>query len=155
MAGAPEPPKRYGSERLGELIHVDVKKAWTDRRAGHGVLGCPSTPAGPRYWLSLALGHRADAARDNRLVVLPGDPQQQRLLEILRQADDQPVTFSELHAAGISFPAAVIGELELEGYVFERVYRRGRPCGVRLERVDRPLSPPRRLRPWRRTQPPR
>jgi hypothetical protein len=54
--------------------------------------------------------------RDNRLVASPDDPQQQRLLEILRQADDQPVIFSELHAAGITFPAAVIGELELAGY---------------------------------------
>jgi len=87
----------------------------------------------------------------------PLDPQQQRLLEQLRQAGDQPDSFSELHAGGTSFPAAVIGELELDGYVFERVYQHGRLVGVRLldtERVDRSLFPTRRRRPWRRAQPP-
>jgi len=87
----------------------------------------------------------------------PADPQQQRLLEQLRQAGDQPAAFSELHAAGISFPAAIIGELELDGYVFERVYRHGRLLGVRLldqERVDGSLFPAWRRRPWRRAQPP-
>ncbi len=91
----------------------------------------------------------------------PADPQQQRLLEALRQAADQPVSFSELHAAGISF-TATIGELELDGYVFERVYQHGHLVGVRLldkDRVDRSLFPPRRRRrrrrrPWRRAQPP-
>jgi len=85
----------------------------------------------------------------------PADPQQQRLLEQLRQAGDQPVSFSELRAAGISFPAAVIGELELDGYVVERVYQHGRLIGVRLldtERADRSFPP--RWRPWRRAQPP-
>lgn len=86
----------------------------------------------------------------------PLDPQQQRLLEQLRQAGDQPASFSELHAGGTSFPAAVIGELELDGYVFERVYQHGRLVGVRLldtERVDRSFLA-RRRRSWRRTQPP-
>jgi hypothetical protein len=87
----------------------------------------------------------------------PADRQQQRLLEALHQAGDQPASFSELHAAGISFPAAVIGELELDGYVIERVYQHGHLLGVRLldkERVDRSLFPPRPWRPWRRAQPP-
>ena len=44
------------------------------------------------------------------------DAQQQRLLERLRQAGDQPVAFDELHAGGIDFPAAVVFELELNGY---------------------------------------
>ena len=44
------------------------------------------------------------------------DAQQQRLLERLRQAGDQPVAFAELHADGIAFPAAVVSELELNGY---------------------------------------
>ncbi len=35
------------------------------------------------------------------------DTQQQRMLERLRQAGDQPVAFAELRAAGIDFPAAV------------------------------------------------
>ena len=45
------------------------------------------------------------------------DAQQQLLLERLRQAGDQPVAFAELHAGGIDFPAAVVAELELNGYV--------------------------------------
>jgi hypothetical protein len=42
----------------------------------------------------------------------PDDAQQQRLLERLREAGDQPVAFAELHASGIAFPAAVVAELE-------------------------------------------
>lgn len=74
----------------------------------------------------------------------PVDAQQQRLLERLRQAGDQPVAFAELHAAGIAFPAAVVAELELNGYVIERVYDHGRPVGVRLlnpEPRDTPDAP--------------
>ena len=62
----------------------------------------------------------------------PADSQQQRLLERLRQAGDQPVAFAELHAGGITFPAAVVAELELTGYVIERVHHHGRLAGVRL-----------------------
>ena len=50
------------------------------------------------------------------------DTQQQRLLERLRLAGEQPVAFAELHAGGIDFPAAVVSELELNGYAIERVY---------------------------------
>ena len=41
------------------------------------------------------------------------DAQQQRLLERLRQAGDQPVAFAELYAGGIALPAAVVSELKL------------------------------------------
>ncbi len=68
---------------------------------------------------------------DNRSMTL-ADAQQQRLLERLREADHEPVAFAELHAAGIDFPAAVISELELNGYAIERVYDHGRLVGVRL-----------------------
>ncbi len=61
-----------------------------------------------------------------------GDVQQQRLLQRLRQAGEQPVTFVELHAAGVDFPAAVISELELNGFVIERVHEHGQPVRVRL-----------------------
>jgi hypothetical protein len=60
------------------------------------------------------------------------DVQQQRLLERLRKAGEQPVGFAELHAGGIAFPAAVVSELELNGYVIERVYDHRRLVGVRL-----------------------
>jgi hypothetical protein len=60
------------------------------------------------------------------------DAQQQLLLDGLRRAGDQPVAFTELHADGIAFPAAVVSELELSGYLIERVYDHGRLVGVRL-----------------------
>ncbi len=62
----------------------------------------------------------------------PADTQQQQVLERLRQAGEQPVTFAELRAGGIDFPAAVVGELELNGYAIERVYEHRRLAGVRL-----------------------
>jgi hypothetical protein len=79
------------------------------------------------------------------------DVQQQRLLERLREAGDQPVAFAELHAAGVDFPAAVICELELGGYVIARVSDHGRLVGVRLlgpEPRDTPAAHRRRWR-WR------
>jgi hypothetical protein len=83
-----------------------------------------------------------------------GDVQQQRLLERLRQAGEQPVTFAELRAGGIDFPAAVVSELELHGYVIERVYHHERLIGVRLVRPERgdttgtPAAPRPRRRLW-------
>ena len=79
------------------------------------------------------------------------DAHQQRLLERLRQAGDQPLTFPELHAAGIDFPATVVCELELNGHAIERVYDHGRLVGVRLlhpEHPDTPAAHRRRWRPW-------
>ncbi len=79
------------------------------------------------------------------------DAQQQRLLERLRQAGEQPVAFAELHAGGINFPAAVVSELELNGYAIERVYDHGRLVGVRLlgpEPPEAPAAQRRRRRPW-------
>ena len=79
------------------------------------------------------------------------DTQQQRLLERLRQAGEQPVAFAELHAGGIDFPAAVVGELQLNGYAIERVYEHRRLVGVRLvnpEPRDTGAAPRRRRRPW-------
>jgi hypothetical protein len=66
---------------------------------------------------------------DNPSMAL-ADTQQQRLLELLREAGEKPVAFAELHAGGVSFPAAVISELELNGYPIERVYDHGRLVGV-------------------------
>jgi hypothetical protein len=79
------------------------------------------------------------------------DAQQQRLLELLRDAGEEPVAFAELHAGGISFPAAVISELELNGYPIERVYDHAQLVGVRLldsEPRDPPAAHRRRRRPW-------
>jgi hypothetical protein len=83
------------------------------------------------------------------------DAQQQRLLERLRQAGDQPVAFTELHAAGIDFPAAVVSELELHGYAIERVYDHEQLVGVRLlhrkppDTTDPPAARRRRWRLWK------
>ena len=81
----------------------------------------------------------------------PADAQQQRLLERLRQAGDQPVTFAELRTDGIAFPAAVVSELELNGYVIERVYDHGSLIGVRLLQPEPPdtRTAHRRRRPHR------
>jgi hypothetical protein len=51
------------------------------------------------------------------------------LLELLREAGDEPVAFAELRAGGISFPAAVVSELELNGYPTERRPRPGIQAG--------------------------
>jgi len=69
------------------------------------------------------------------------DAQQQQLLERLRQAGDEAVAFAELHASGIAFPAAVVSELELNGYVIKRVYDHGRLIGVRLLQPEPPATP--------------
>lgn len=79
------------------------------------------------------------------------DAQQQRMLERLRQAGDQPVAFAELHTVGIDFPAAVACELELNGYVTQRVYDQRRLVGVRLLHPaprDTPAAHQRRPWPW-------
>ena len=79
------------------------------------------------------------------------ETQQLRVLEQLRHTGKQPVSLDQLRAGGIDFPAVVIGELELNGYVIERVYEHGRLLGVRLletEAPDRPTT--RRRHRWRR-----
>ena len=73
------------------------------------------------------------------------DAQQQQMLERLRQAGDQPVAFAELRASGIDFPAAVVSELQLNGYTIDRVYDRGTLVGVRLLKPE-PSTPAARLR---------
>jgi hypothetical protein len=75
------------------------------------------------------------------------ETQQVRMLEQLRQAGRQPMTLDQLRAGGIDFPAVVIGELELNGYVIEQ----GKLLGFRLvetEASDPPAT--RRRHRWRR-----
>jgi hypothetical protein len=79
------------------------------------------------------------------------DNQQLRMLERLRAAGKQPVTIDELRGPEIDFPAAVISELELNGYAIQRVREHGRLIGVRLLETgafDRPAS--RQRHRWRR-----
>ena len=83
----------------------------------------------------------------------PIETQQVRMLEQLRQAGRQPMTLDQLRAGGIDFPAVVIGELELNGYVIERVQEHGELLGFRLAETE-PSDPPatRRRHRWRRQQ---
>jgi len=79
------------------------------------------------------------------------ETQQLRMLERLRRAGVQPVTLGQLRAAGIDFPAVVLGELELNGYAIERVYEDSRLIGVRLRETAAPDTPVSRRRyRWRR-----
>ena len=70
------------------------------------------------------------------------ETQQLWMLERLRSADNQPVTLDQLRAGGIDFPAVVIGELELNGYVIERVYAHGRQIGCACWRPKSLIYPP-------------
>ncbi len=80
-----------------------------------------------------------------------GETQQLRMLERLRRAGEQPVTLDELRAGGIDFPAVVVSELEINGYVIERLHKHGRLIGVRLLQTDAPDAPASRWRQrWRR-----
>ncbi len=63
------------------------------------------------------------------------------MLERLRSAGEQPVTLDELRAVGIDFPAVVLSELEINGYVIERRHEHGRLLGVRLRESDTPDAP--------------
>ena len=67
---------------------------------------------------------RISPGGDNPSMAL-ADTQKQRLLELLREAGEEPVAFGELHAGGVSFPAAVVSELGLNGYPIERVMTTG------------------------------
>jgi hypothetical protein len=79
------------------------------------------------------------------------ETQQLLVLERLRSAGTQAVTLDQLRGGGIDFPAVVIGELELNGYVIERVYEHGRQIGVRLLETQTPdLPASHRRHRWRR-----
>jgi hypothetical protein len=78
------------------------------------------------------------------------ESQHRLALERLRRAGEEPVSLAALRAAGLDFPAAVISELELNGYAIERVHEHGRLVGVRLVEREDPVRPVRRRRWWSR-----
>ena len=82
----------------------------------------------------------------------PIETQQLRMLEQLRQAGRQPITLDQLRAGGIDFPAVVIGELELNGYVIEPVHEQRKLLGVRLVETEASDPPTTRRRHRRRRQ---
>jgi len=84
-------------------------------------------------------------------IAAPTETQQLLMLTRLRSVGDQPLTLNQLRAGGIDFPAVVIGELQLSGYVIERVYENDRQIGVRLLEPEAPDPPAsRRRHRWRR-----
>lgn len=83
----------------------------------------------------------------------PIETQQLRMLEQLRRSGREPMTLDQLRAGGIDFPAVVIGELELNGFVIERVHEEGKLLGVRLLETGAPAPPTtRRRHRWRHQQ---
>jgi hypothetical protein len=57
------------------------------------------------------------------------------MLERLRRTGQQPVTLDQLRG-GVDFPALVLSELEINGYVIERLHKHGRLIGKRLGETD-------------------
>jgi hypothetical protein len=76
------------------------------------------------------------------------ETQHRLALEQLRRAGEQPVSFAALRAAGLDSPAAVISELELNGYAIERMYEDGRLVGLRLIEPEEADMGVRRRRHW-------
>jgi GNAT superfamily N-acetyltransferase len=102
--------------------------------------------------LANRLGARGQARGGDNPLDDAADGQQQRMLERLSRAGLTPVTFAELRVGGIDFPAAVVSELELNGYEFERVHDGVRLIGVRpleLEGCDTAVAHRRHRWPWR------
>jgi hypothetical protein len=91
---------------------------------------------------------------DRPVPVRPLDPDQARLLEILRRTGGKPVPFSELRSLGIDNPAVLCYELEIAGVPITHVERLRRgaapvPIGVQLDEewFATPLAP--EPPPWR------
>jgi hypothetical protein len=80
------------------------------------------------------------------------ESQHRLALERLCSAGEEPVSLAALRAAGLDFPAAVISELELNGYAIERVHEAGRLVGVRLVEREDPDGAVRRRHWWSRRQ---
>src|SRR5215212_6732833 len=70
----------------------------------------------------------------------------EKVLGVLREAGERPVSVVELRERGVPNPASVIYELELAGFAIDRVHRRGRLVGVRLPERGEELEPPKRPR---------
>jgi hypothetical protein len=71
------------------------------------------------------------------------EAQQALLVELLRRAGAEAVSYAELRDRGIDLPASVVSELELAGFPIERCYvgSGSRQLGVRLDPARDPLRP--------------
>jgi hypothetical protein len=64
------------------------------------------------------------------------------LLDLLREAGDEPVTLDELHVVGVRDPAQALLALELAGHSVHRVYERPRPGrDITCVRLGAPAPP--------------
>jgi hypothetical protein len=70
----------------------------------------------------------------------------EKVLRVLGEAGERPVSIVELRERGVPNPASVIYELELAGFAIDRVHRHGRLVGVRLLERGEELEPPKRRR---------
>ena len=82
-------------------------------------------------------GQRASAQSGSQQL----ERQQAALLELLRHREGAPVSFTELQAAGVEFPASVVSELELAGAPIERCVLRLGDASVVGVRLDPPCEP--------------
>jgi GNAT superfamily N-acetyltransferase len=142
------------SPALSKLLRIAARNDVAVALAGrHDRLGARRRALGGADPLDAAAASQQQSGRMGRgiLSMALTETQQLRMLERLRSAGEQPVTLDQLRAGGIDFPAVVIGELELNGYVIERVYEHSRQIGVRLLESDAPDPPAsRRRQRWRR-----
>jgi hypothetical protein len=81
------------------------------------------------------------------------DRRRQELLQILREAGKQPLTYRDLEAFGIRQPANLIYELELIGQPVERVFRNRASgtkalVGFRLKADEQTVPTPARRSHW-------
>ena len=123
----------------------------TSAPAGRGGLTAPTRREHRAIRATRAFGEQTPSTTapgwgDNPSMTL-ADAQQQRLLELLREAAEEPTRFAELHAGGISFPAAVISEPELNGYPIERVYDHTPPLAKNAPELPGPGMPRRGVAP--------
>ena len=73
---------------------------------------------GTKFFSHRTPGRTGDAGAEARAstTTLEGrDHQQKLVLDALRRAAGDPVSYAELRAAGIDLPASVVSELELAG----------------------------------------
>ncbi len=96
----------------------------------------------------------AEGFEDRPVPVRPLDDEQARMLEILRTAGGEPVTFGELRSRGIDNPAMLCYELEIAGLPIKHVERAqpgGGPVPVGVQLEEPWLTAPEAPEPRRRT----
>jgi len=151
LAGSDEPPKRIEVDADAREDPERRRAEGEPRQRAHH-RAASRLPAAPpanadrpvgRLDLDALLISNGSRSRSN--LTAAGHGTQIRNISGVRrstpQSRRQPLTLAELRAGGVDFPAVVIGELELGGYVIERVIEHDRQIGVRLLEPDAPDPP--------------